>query len=180
MSDVFYLRDIDPPIQPSSLRDMVQYAGGCFRMHGVDWFQSFLAKSGNRMLCWYRARDAESARIALRQLGSDMNAVWAATVIGGEGKNAPTIGSANVLAEFQFQQPLENAEKLLSSAIPAGLSPRPDVCLVRGFIDNSRTRMVCVFAAKNAETVQSTLAAAGLSAAAVWPCTAVTPGLDPA
>ena len=82
MSDVFYLRPIDPPISPGDVHRMAQHAGGCFDLHRVDWKQSFLAADGGRMLCWYVAPDAESARLALRQLGSNMNAVWPGRVIG--------------------------------------------------------------------------------------------------
>lgn len=37
---------------------------------------SFLSMDGSQMLSWYRAPDTESARIALRQLGADMEGVW--------------------------------------------------------------------------------------------------------
>jgi hypothetical protein len=82
MTDVFYLRPMDPPVKPEDLQGMVEYAAGCFNLHHVDWKHSFLSTDGRRMLCWYRAPDAESARLALRELGSNLHAVWAGKVSG--------------------------------------------------------------------------------------------------
>lgn len=76
MSDVFYLRPVNPPARLEDLPAMAAQAQGCFGLHRVDWEMSFLSLDGSEMLCWYRAPDAESARIALRQLGSDMAGVW--------------------------------------------------------------------------------------------------------
>src|SRR5690606_20963595 len=82
VSDVFYLRPIAPPVTPGAVLDLAAEAGGCFDLHRVVWTLSFLASDGGRMLCWYRAPDAESARLALKELGSDLNAVWSGRVIG--------------------------------------------------------------------------------------------------
>ena len=78
MSDVFYLRDLEPAVTKSDVSEMAISAGGCFNLHRVDWHRSLLAMDGSRMLCWYQAPDSESVRNALRQLGSDMNKVWSA------------------------------------------------------------------------------------------------------
>lgn len=99
MSDVFYLRPVAPPITPADVQGMAQHAGGCFDLHGVTWEHSFLSADGGRMLCWYRAPDAESARLALRELGSNMNAVRAGTVTG-EGPRSAPLAAANVVAEI--------------------------------------------------------------------------------
>lgn len=76
MTDVFYLRSVSPPARLEDLPAMAAQAQGCFGLHRVDWRMSFLSLDGSEMLCWYRAPDAESARIALRQLGADMEGVW--------------------------------------------------------------------------------------------------------
>ncbi len=76
MSDVFYLRPMDPPIRFDDLPAMAAGAEGCFNIHRVDWRLSLLADDGSEMLCWYQSPDAESVRVALRQLESDMTHVW--------------------------------------------------------------------------------------------------------
>lgn len=170
MSDVFYLRPIDPPLAPEAVQGMVEYAGGCFDLHRVDWKHSFLSVDGARMLCWYRAPDAESARIALRELGSNMNAVWPGTVLG-EGPQAPPISATNFVAEVLFDPPLSPGEIALRiSALDRGA-----VSLVRGFFAHGGARWVGAFEAQDEHAVRRALECADLCVQAIWPCTAVTP-----
>jgi hypothetical protein len=176
MSDVFYLRPIDPPATPEALQQMAQHAGGCFKLHRVDWKQSFLSDDGQRMLCWYRAPDAESARLALKELGSNMNAVWAGTVIGE--RESPRHGASErtVVAESVFESPRSGQE------LAAALSRLEDerTTLVRSFFSSRGTRLVCVCSTSSTDAVkasQRALEGVGLSAEAVWSCLALTPDL---
>ncbi|MBN1237754.1 MAG: DUF4242 domain-containing protein [Gammaproteobacteria bacterium] len=169
MSEVFYLRPIDPPIVPADVQTMAKHAGGCFDLHGVDWKQSFLAADGGRMLCWYRAPDAESARIALRQLGSDMSAVWAGAVVGDDpSSSASNVGSA---AEIRLDEPM--AEAALERRIDT--LRQSAAALVTGFVSARGTQLVCLFEADDVAVVQDALREAGLTAQRVWPCVSVTP-----
>jgi hypothetical protein len=86
---------MDPPVKPEDLTGMIQFATGCFDLHHVDWKHRFLSADGRRMLCWYQAPDAESARLALRELGSNLHAVWTGKVTG-EGAESPSISTANL------------------------------------------------------------------------------------
>ena len=170
MSDVFYLRPIDPPIALADVQIMAQHAGGCFNLHRVDWRQSFLADDGARMLCWYRAPDAESARLALRQLGSDMNAVWAGEAFG-DGSPIPETSKARVVAEIVVGEPLARDEP--ARRIPAlreqGIEP------IGGFLSARGTLLVLLFAAADVRAVERALAAIGLPPQSAWGCTPVTP-----
>jgi hypothetical protein len=169
VSDIFYLRPIDPPATPEDVRAMARHAGGCFDLHGVDWKHSFLAADGARMLCWYTAPDAESARLALRQLGSDMNAVWAGSPF--EGPGGLPVTEANVAAEVELDEPLGEAK--LDERV-AELE-RPGVTLVRGFLSNRRNRLVAVFRAADERAVGDALRAARLPAQSIWVCRSLTP-----
>ena len=91
MSDVFYLRPLSPPATAAQVVEAASQAGGCFDLYRVEWLRSFLSADGDRMLCWYRSPDAESARSALRDLGSDLNAIWAGEVF----EQAPTLALAD-------------------------------------------------------------------------------------
>jgi hypothetical protein len=173
MSEVFYLRPIDPPIGSDDVQTMAQHAGGCFDLHHVDWKHSFLAVDGARMLCWYGAPDAESARLALRQLGSDMNAVWTGTVIG-DVPDKCAIAGAGVLAEIHFDAPLAREE--LASRTRA--LERQGVALVCGFVSTLGTRLVCLFQSNGVDAVRSALTGAELPADDVWACTPITPFAD--
>lgn len=170
MTDVFYLRPVDPPINLEDLPGMIQYAAGCFDLHHVDWKHSFLSADGRRMLCWYQAPDAESARLALRELGSNLHAVWAGKVTG-EGAKSPSISTANLLAEVLFTTPLSTDD--LASHVAA--VERQGVTVVRGILSNRRTQWIGLLKAQDEQAARSALERAGLSAELVWPCTPVTP-----
>jgi hypothetical protein len=154
MSDVFYLRRMDPAVTEDDVQAMAVDAGGCLDMHRVQWEQSFLAHDGERMLCWYRAPDAESARIALQQLGSDMNTVWAGTVHDAPGPDAPTLADANVLVERSWDEPVTMEEIQAIEDAGAWCLETHKVKFVRTFFSTDRTRMVCLYQAPDAESVR--------------------------
>src|SRR4029453_7253000 len=122
------------------------------------------------MLCWYRAPDAESARVALRELGSNMHAVWAGTV-SGEGAKSLSISTANLLAEVLFEAPL-SADDVASRVAALALQ---GVTVVRGILSTHGTRWLGVLKAQDEQAVRSALERAGLSAELVWPCTPLSP-----
>jgi hypothetical protein len=173
MSDVFYLRPVDPPIAPADLEAMSRYAEGCFDLHRVDWLQSFLATDGRRMLCWYRAPDAESARLALRQLGSDMNAVWPGAIIG-DHESGPPLSDAGMLAEFYFEKP-QSADAVAAKVNDTAMFGRHGVTFVRGFVSTCGTRMACVFQSPGEAQLRTALEAVGWSPQAVWACIPLSP-----
>jgi hypothetical protein len=123
------------------------------------------------MLCWYRAPDAESARIALRQLGSDMSKVWAGsarTLL--DDATAKDDSAARVAAEYVFDAHGTAASDSLVRALAAlGLHPE----LVIDSTDG--TRAVVVLRDRDDERVRRTLDAANPAPRSTWSCAAVTP-----
>lgn len=170
MTDVFYLRPMDPPLKPDDLPVMIQYAAGCFNLHHVDWKHSFLSDDGRRMLCWYQAPDAESARLALRELGSNLHGVWAGNV-SGEGADAPSVSTANLLAEVSFTDPLSSDD--VASRVAA--LEHEGVTVVRGIFSRRGTQWLGLLNAQDEQAARSALERAGLSTERVWSGTAVTP-----
>lgn len=154
MSDVFYLRPMDPPVDEEAVRAMSIAAGGCFNLHRVQWQHSFLAQDGGRMLCWYRAPDAESARTALRQLGSDMTTVWPGTIHDAPGPDAPSMLDANVLVERTWPQAVTLEDIQAIEDAGAWCLQAHRVRFVRTFFSADRTRMVCLYQAPDAESVR--------------------------
>ncbi|HEX7081596.1 MAG TPA: hypothetical protein VF329_11330 [Gammaproteobacteria bacterium] len=169
MSDVFYLRSIDPPITPEDVV-LTAEAGGCFDLHRVTWKQSFLSADGGRMLCWYEAPDAESARIALRQLKADLEGVWPGTVTGGNGAGTPALSDANFVAELRL--PDEQARSL--DGVATALE-QEDAALVRGFVSIREPRAVCIVRAPSDGAVRAALARTDAQPDAVWACTPILP-----
>lgn len=169
MSDVFYLRSIDPPITPEDVV-LTAEAGGCFDLHRVSWKHSFLSADGGRMLCWYIAPDTESARIALRQLKADLEGVWPGTVMGENGAGGPALSDANFVAELRL--PDARARSLERVATALG---HEDATLVRAFVSTREPRAACVVRAPSDGAVRAALARAGAPPDAVWACTPITP-----
>jgi len=171
MSDVFYLRSIDPPITPAGVV-LTEDAGGCFDLHRVTWKQSFLSADGTRMLCWYKAPDTESARIALRQLKANLQGVFPGTVTGEDGPRALALSEANFVAELR----LPDADTPSLEGIVTALG-QEDVALVRGFVSIREPKAVCVVRAPSDDAVLAALARTDAQADAVWACTPITPSV---
>ena len=168
MSDVFYLRPMGQPVTDNDVRAMATEAGGCLDMHRVTWEHSFLAHDGQRMLCWYRAPDAESARIALQQLGSDMNTVWPGTVHDAPDPNALAMADANVLVERSWQEPVTMEEIQAIEDAGAWCLETHRVKFVRTFFSTDRMRMACLYKAPDAESVRLAQRQADMPVDLVW------------
>lgn len=162
-----------PPVTPGAVLDLAAEAGGCFDLHRVVWTLSFLASDGGRMLCWYRAPDAESARLALKELGSDLNAVWSGRVIGKLSPDDEAVSRFNALAEISFDEPLPGGEQDLLQRLR--LASRRDTPAVAGFLSSDRRRMVGLLQARDTGTARAALMAAALPVECVWPCTVIRP-----
>jgi hypothetical protein len=172
MSDVFYLRTIAPPVTPETVLQLVTEAGDCYNLHRVVWTCSFLATDGGRMLCWYRAPDAESARMALKELGSDLNAVWPGTVIGDVLPHDDSIAQFNTLAEIAFDAPLPRNQEMLQQVARDSLRDTP---VAAGFLSSDRRRLIGLMQAPDPGAASAALAAAALPVESVWPCTVIAP-----
>src|SRR5690606_30333983 len=67
MSD--YLAALTPSA-PLSLDDVRRLElKACLDLHRVSWLRCYVASAGTRALSWYRAPDAETVRLVLRQQG---------------------------------------------------------------------------------------------------------------
>ena len=108
--------------------------------------------------------------MALRELGSNLHAVWTGKVTG-EGAQSPSISTANLLAEVLFTSPL-SADDVASRV--AALE-REGVIVVRGILSSRGTQWLGLLKAQDEQTARTALERAGLSAELVWPGTAVTP-----
>jgi len=171
MSDVFYLRSIAPPITPADVNEMARHAGGCFNLHKVDWIRSFLATDGGRMLCWYRAPDTESVRVALRQLGSDMSGVWTGTVrMGISQDDLPVEAASRVAVEFVFvdalkRDALESARNRIDEALRAqGLHVELTIT------STNRAHLVYVIREHDAAAVAQVMRQTDANPDSIWPC----------
>jgi hypothetical protein len=168
MAEIFVKRSYAAPVTDASFDAMVAGAAGCFGLHRVDWRRSFLSTDGRRLFCWFSAPDAESARLALRQSGSEQGDPWAGTVHDAPGDAAPPPEAANVLVERSWAAPVTlDAIQAIEDAGASCLETHR-VRFVRTFFSVDRKRMVCLYAAPDAEAVRIAQHQAGMPVDAVW------------
>lgn len=74
---VVVARSFDAPVTYESVQSLEEAGAWCLESHRVRFVQSFFALDRRRMLCVYRAPDAESVRTAQRQAKLPVETVWA-------------------------------------------------------------------------------------------------------
>jgi hypothetical protein len=70
-------RRFDAPVDLASLQAIEEAAAWCLEQHRVTFLRTFCAADGLRMLCLYRAPDAESVRLAQQQANMPVERIWA-------------------------------------------------------------------------------------------------------
>ena len=73
-------REFPDPVTMELVEQTLSREGHCFSIHRADLLASHLARDGGRMVCVFSAPDAESVRIANRQIGMPVANAWPATV----------------------------------------------------------------------------------------------------
>jgi hypothetical protein len=170
MTQIFLERRFQPAITPADVTAMATSGGDCFEIHRVRWLGSLLSRDGGRMLCWFAAPDAESARTALRQAGADTSVLWPGTVHPGPDPNSP-----QVVVERRFDEPVELDTVSALEASGAWCLETHRITFVRTFHSLDRRRMICLYRAPDAESVRLAQRQIGMPVERVWGCTAIGP-----
>src|SRR5262245_12567390 len=110
MPDFFLERSFERTLSASDVLALSAQSDGCFDLHRVEWRGSLLAAGGRRLLCSFRAPDAESVRIALRSSGADAGRLWAGSMHDAPGFTEADQHKANVLIERTFDPPVAEEE----------------------------------------------------------------------
>jgi len=175
MTDCFLERDFDTPIDSAAVIAMALDCFGCFSIHRVDWCMSMLAGDGSRMICWFRAPDLESSRIAMRQSNVDCRVLWRGSVHDKPGLDETQLAAANVLVERSFDTAvtLDQIQAIEDAGIDC-LEMR-DVHFVRTFFSADQRRMICLYRAPDAESVREAQRKAGVPFDVAWAFQAVGP-----
>lgn len=175
MTDIFIERNLEPALSPPEVTARLADAQGCLDMHRVAWHGSLLSADGCQMICWFRAPDMESARIAMRQLNVDMGVHWRGSVHDAPGLEAKDLGRANVLVTRRFED--EVTLQQIQDIEDAGswcLETR-NVRFIRTYFAADRKRMICLYEAPDAESVRQAQREAGVPFEEAWSFAAVGP-----
>ncbi len=77
LADVVVERSFDQPASMEELQAREDAAAWCMEQHRVTFVRSLFSSDRRRMVCLYRAPDAESVRLAQAQAGMPVDRVWA-------------------------------------------------------------------------------------------------------
>ena len=105
----FVLADLHQQERPDTQR-----LESCLVLHGIVRERNYVARDGRRMLCHFRAPDAESLRMALRVVGVKYDAVWTAEV-----KEMPGASDFVLVVERVFEHPLSRNQQRAARASTA-------------------------------------------------------------
>jgi hypothetical protein len=169
-TQIFLERTFDPPISADDVHERARLSRWCFEMYRVDWCQSLLSTDGRRMVCWFVAPDAESARAALRQAEAQILRLWPGTV-----HDAPQAAQANVLVERSFDAPVELKAVQAIEDAGAWCLEAHHVKFVRTLFSSDHRRMLCLYAAPDAESVRFAQRQAGMPVDDIWAFTRIEP-----
>jgi len=76
-ANVLVERSFAQPVPFESIAALAKANASCLELHGAEFMRSYFARDGKRMLCLYRAPDAESVRSAQRAAQMPFDRVWA-------------------------------------------------------------------------------------------------------
>jgi len=169
-TNLFLERTFDEPLTRDDVIQGGRELKWCLEVRDCQWNGSFLARDGRTMICSFSAPDAESIRAALRDPDTDLSRFWPGTVYRGPNEITPT-----VVVERSFDEPVTfESIKALSKAAAW--------CLDTYRVKYSHSvhsldckRMLCFYAAPDAEAVRSVQREARAPVSAIWAGSFVAP-----
>lgn len=174
MIDLVLERDFYPPVRPLDVRQWADT--GCLDLHRVEWRGSLLSLDGRKLVCHFRAADAESVRLALRSGGADIRRLWIGSIHDAPQAAPLAADAANVLVRRSFEQPVTFAEIQAREDAGAWCLEARHVKFVRSYFSCDRKRMVCLYHAPDADSVREAQRNAAMPMDDVWAFSAVLPG----
>ncbi len=80
-ANVAVVRSFAEPVTLEEIQAIEDAGAWCLETHRVKFARTFFALDRERMICFYQAPDAESVRLAQRQAGMPVDAVWAFALV---------------------------------------------------------------------------------------------------
>ena len=176
MVHVFLERSFDPPTSADMVIQMALDGKECFSLHKVDWRSSLLTSDGCNLFCHFHSPDAESTRIALRQIDANATISWPGTIHEQPGLTDALRASANVIVSRHFEEPVAIEDVQAKEDAGAWCLEAYRVSFIRTYFSSNRTRMICLYNAPDAESVRLAQSQAGMPFDGVWSFTEIGPG----
>ena len=148
MSDVFVEWTFEPALSEHDVRRLTHDGPGCRDLYNVRIQESLLDDAGRRLICHFRAPDAESVRMALRCVGANIDIVWSANI-----HHKPNPATGNVVVEGKLNRSVLTDSDEAIDAISTKWFDKYGFKLVRAIISRDGTRMICLYDAPDAESI---------------------------
>ncbi len=170
-TSLFLERTFDEPLTRDDVLEGGRESAKCFDLYRVQWHGSYLANDGHSMICRFSAADLESARQALRDPDVDLSRFWAGKVYEGANPLAP-----NVVVARAFAAPVKFEDISAMGQAKSWCFETHRVKHVQSFHSLDGKRMLCFYAAPDAEAVRAAQREATMPVEAVWACSLIAPG----
>ena len=154
-------REFDRRYNDDALNRLVRSGEWCMGRYSVKLRRHYFARDGSRVVCIFEAPDAEAVRSVGRAAGIDApRHLWTATVELGRDRDAdgaPTLTEAGyslVIVERSFPEPVVFSDmQAMEDAGRSCLDAR-GIAFLRTYFSLDGRRMLCLYAAPDAEGVR--------------------------
>jgi hypothetical protein len=179
MTFVVAERTIPGPFTAADIRDGIRSSAWCSELYGLTHCGSLLAPEIDRVVCIYRAPDAEAVRSASHRMQTPYDRVWSATLHGPAGPEPVTLpGVADMSPEHRaivvqraFDAPVAFADLESREEEQAWCFDAYGVRFLQSLFSADRRRMLCVYVAPDAEAVRQVQRQADMPFEQIWPAT---------
>jgi hypothetical protein len=169
------------PVTAGYVEHSIRAGGWCNELYGLTHLGSLLGPDGLALICFYRAPDAEAVRNVSRQSSMPYDRVWSATLHGPGGSEPLTAQSLpqrtddapseTVLVSRAFAAPVVFEDLQAQEDAQAWCLQSHRVRFLQSLFSLDRRRMLCLYAAPDAEAVRHAQRGAGLPFEQIWTAT---------
>jgi hypothetical protein len=170
MEHVVAERVFDDPMTPDRLHALAGEDTWCLEQNRVKPVRTYLSGDGHKMVCLFEAPDAEAVRRVNQQAQVPAVRVWTAS-IHGPAADAWDGTSPLVLVERSFAEPVRFEELVTREEGGAWCLEANRVRPLRSYVSSNRQRMICLYAAPDAESVRRAQKQIGMPVDEVWSAT---------
>lgn len=162
MEWVIVERELPQAVNFDDIRALRARLQGCADIYRVEHVRAYLSRDGHRLDCVFRAPDAESVRTANRNGDAPFSHVYSATMHGPEPDLVQPESGELVLVTRSWEQPVAFDDVQAQEDAFAWCLQQHRVKFLRSYFAKDRRRMLCLYAALDAESVRTANRTAGL------------------
>jgi hypothetical protein len=182
METIIVERSFPAPVTMDEVQAAEDAVAWCLRQHQVRFLRSYFALDRRFMVCLYEAPDAEAVRATQRVAGLPVDLAWPGTLLLGGAIHVAPAGLATVTVQRVLPEPV-------TAEFVTEMYRRGDGCFgmhrvqpLATYLARDGRRLVCMFAAPDAEAVRVSNRQIGAPLARAFSCEVslapapVTPG----